>query len=108
VALLVISWQFSRVRSGPGPDRLGRAYLRLCTRLARSGTVRASHQGPLAYAACLHGSSEPTVQARELLALYARLRFGSIDPNLGQLREFERRVSRWRAPHRRARGSPET
>jgi protein-glutamine gamma-glutamyltransferase len=106
VWLVVISWQFSRVRSGGGPDRLGRAYLRLCSRLARSGVVREPHQGPLAYAGRLTDSSAPTVQARELLNLYARLRFGSSDPGSGQLREFERRVSRWRAPHRRVRGSP--
>jgi protein-glutamine gamma-glutamyltransferase len=108
VWLVVISWQFSRVRSGTGPDRLGRAYLRLCARLARSGAVREPHQGPLAYAAALHGSSEPTVQARELLNLYARLRYGSVDPAPDQLREFERRVSRWRAPRRRVRAFPGT
>jgi protein-glutamine gamma-glutamyltransferase len=108
VWLGVISWQFSRVRGGGGADRLGRAYLRLCARLAQSGAVREPHQGPLAYAAALRGASEPTAQARELLSLYARLRYGSVDPDLGQLREFERRVSRWRAPRRRARGSPGT
>jgi transglutaminase-like putative cysteine protease len=103
--LVVISWQFGRVRASAGPDRLGRAYLRLCSRLAKSGAVRQPHQGPLAYAASLHGASDPTVQARELLDLYARLRFGSVDPSISQLREFERRISRWRAPRRRVRGS---
>jgi protein-glutamine gamma-glutamyltransferase len=105
VWLVVISWQFGRVRSSSGPDRLGRAYLRLCSRLAKSGAVRQPHQGPLAYAASLHGASAPTVQARELLDLYARLRFGSVDPSSSQLREFERRISRWRAPRRHVRGS---
>lgn len=108
VWLGVISWQFSRVRGDGGPDRLGRAYLRLCARLARSAAVRAPHQGPLAYAASLHGVSEPVVRARELLNLYARLRYGSVDPDAQQLREFEHRVSRWRGPRRRARGSPGT
>jgi transglutaminase-like putative cysteine protease len=105
VWLGVISWQFGRVRAGSGPDRLGRAYLRLCARLAKSGAVRQPHQGPLAYAASLDGAAAPTVQARELLALYARLRFGSGDPSHSQLREFERRISRLRAPRRRVRGS---
>jgi protein-glutamine gamma-glutamyltransferase len=105
VWLVVISWQFGRVRAGSGPDRLARAYLRLCSRLAKSGAVRQPHQGPLAYAASLHGAGAPTAQARELLALYARLRFGSVDPSSSQLREFERRISRWRAPRRHVRGS---
>ena len=101
----VVSWQFSRARGGSGPDRLGRAYLRLCARLAHSGAVRAPHQGPLAYAASLPAASEPATQARELLNLYARLRYGSADPGIEQLREFERRVSRWRGPRRRVRAS---
>jgi len=105
VWLVVISWQFGRVRSSSGPDRLGRAYLRLCSRLAKSGAVRQPHQGPLAYAASLDGASPPTVQARELLDLYARLRFGSVEPSSSQLGDFERRISRWRAPRRRVRGS---
>ncbi len=69
VWLGVISWQFSRVRGG-GADRLGRAYLRLCARLAQSGAVREPHQGPLAYAAALRGAAEPDEQARELLSRY--------------------------------------
>ncbi len=105
VWLGVIGWQFSRVRGGSSPDRLGRAYLRLCTRLARSGSRREPHQGPLTYAACLQGSAEPDLQARELLNLYAQLRFGSADPDAAQLREFERRVRRWPAPRRRVRGA---
>ncbi|HTV79448.1 MAG TPA: DUF3488 and transglutaminase-like domain-containing protein [Steroidobacteraceae bacterium] len=108
VWLLVVSWQFSRVRTGAGPDRLGRAYLRLCARLAQLGAARQPHQGPLAYAACLPGASEHTVRARELLAQYAQLRYGSDAPDSGAVRAFERRVSRWRAPRRRARGSPGT
>ena len=106
--LLIISWQFGRVGPARGPDRLARAYLRLCARLARCGPPRQPHQGPLAYAATLGGSSEPAAQARELLHLYAQLRYGSDTPSAAQLREFERRVSRWRAPRPRARASRET
>ncbi len=106
--LLLIGWQFSRVRPARGPDRLARAYLRLCARLARCGPPRQPHQGPLAYAAALGGVSEPFVQARELLHLYARLRYGSGTATAAQLRDFERRVSRWQAPRRRARAFRET
>jgi protein-glutamine gamma-glutamyltransferase len=106
--LLIIGWQIGRVRPARGPDRLARAYLRLCARLARYGPPRQPHQGPLAYAATLGDTSAPAAQARELLHDYARLRFGSGTPSTAQLREFERRVSRWRAPRRRARGFRET
>lgn len=105
VWLAVIGWQFSRVRTGLEPDRLARAYLRLCSRLSRLGTARQPHQGPLAYAACVGGSSQPAAQARELLENYARLRYGRNTPTTAEVREFERRVSRWRPPRRRVRGS---
>jgi transglutaminase-like putative cysteine protease len=105
VWLLIIGWQFGRVRSASGPDRLARAYLRLCARLAQYGPRRQPHQGPLAYATSLAGASPPLVQAQELLALYTRLRYGSGTPTAAQLRDFERRVSRWRPPYQRARAS---
>jgi transglutaminase-like putative cysteine protease len=103
--LVVIAWQFGRVRPPSAPDRLARAYLRLCARVARAGPQRQAHQGPLAYAALLGGRSDPLAQARELLGSYARLRYGRTAPTPAQLRDFERRVSRWRAPRRRARES---
>jgi transglutaminase-like putative cysteine protease len=106
--LLIIGWQFGRVRPARGPDRLARSYLRLCARLARCGPARQPHQGPLAYATTLAGTSDPFVQARELLQFYARLRYGSGTATQAQLRDFERRVSRWRAPRRRARAFHET
>ncbi|HEV2703284.1 MAG TPA: DUF3488 and transglutaminase-like domain-containing protein [Steroidobacteraceae bacterium] len=103
--LLVIGWQFGRVRPAHGPDRLARAYLRLCARLAQLGPARQPHQGPLAYAATFHVGTEAATQARELLNLYAHLRFGRQAPTWQQLREFEREVSRWRPPRRHVRGS---
>ena len=106
VWLLVVGWQFGRLAPASGPDRLARAYLRLCARLARTGALRLAHQGPLAYAASIAGPSQPAQQARELLSLYAHLRYGRVAPSAAQLREFERRVSRWRPPRRRVRGSP--
>jgi transglutaminase-like putative cysteine protease len=107
VWLLIVGWQFGRLRQGPGPDRLARAYLKLCGRLARHAPARQSHQGPLGYAATLPVGPEATTQARELLKLYARLRFGSQAPTAQQLRAFEKEVSRWRPPHRNVRGSRE-
>ena len=102
---MVIGWQFGRIRGANGPDRLARAYLRLCARLARQGLARSAHQGPLAFAAAIPVGSEWATQARELLASYARLRFGREAPGPRQLREFEREVSRWRPPRRSVRGS---
>jgi hypothetical protein len=106
--LAVISWQFGRVRAASKPDRLARAYLRLCSRLARAGAVRQPQQGPLAYADSVAGSAASAVQARELLQQYAQLRYGRHAPTVADLRDFERRVSRWRPPPRRVRGSPGT
>jgi transglutaminase-like putative cysteine protease len=103
--LVVIGWQFGRLRPATGPDRLARAYLRLCARLARFGPMRLPHQGPLAYAATVVGPSQPAQQARELLGLYARLRYGRVAPNAAQLQEFEQRINRWRPPRRHVRGS---
>ncbi len=104
--LLVIGWQFGRVRRSGGPDRLARAYLQLCRRLARVGPVRQAHEGPLTYAAAWGGNSAPAEQARELLRRYATLRFGRAAPTGAELKDFERRVSRWRPPRRHVRGSP--
>jgi protein-glutamine gamma-glutamyltransferase len=107
--LLVIGWQFSRVRAPAGTDRLASAYLRLCARLARHGPARQPHQGPLTYAALFSGAATtspgPRAQAAELLNIYARLRYGSVAPTAAQLREFERRVNRWQPPRRSVRES---
>jgi protein-glutamine gamma-glutamyltransferase len=108
VWLAIIGWQFGRVRPASVPDRLARAYLRLCSRLASLGATRAPDQGPMAYAASLQDASEAATQARELLEDYARLRYGPTAPSVTQLREFEQRISRWRPPHRNVRGSPGT
>ncbi len=106
--LIVIGWQFGRVGPAVGPDRLARAYLRLCAKMARVGPARQPHQGPLAYAAVVGGTAAPAATVRaepgELLNLYARLRYGRVAPSEAQLRDFERRVSRWQ-PHQRVLGS---
>ncbi len=112
VWLAVVGWHFGRVRAGVRPDRLARAYLRLCSRLSRAGPARQPHQGPLAYAASLGaslgvspGGSAAQMQARELLENYACLRYGPDAPTAATLRDFERRVSCWRPPRRSVRES---
>lgn len=92
-----ISWQLgkSRGRASP-PDRLGRAYSRLCRKLARTGLPRASHQGPLAYAqAVVRFRPDLAASVRPLLEQYAGLRFGPSGSEYDQaLRTFEHTVSR--------------
>ena len=119
VALLAwlawVSWQFSKEPAPPPPDRLGRAYQRLCRKLARTGLPRAPHQGPLAYAQHII-QSRPDLAARvlPLLEQYAELRFGTTsNPDL---RSFDRAVTHLSVRRRagpthitqRALGSPET
>ncbi|MGH8181417.1 MAG: transglutaminase TgpA family protein [Steroidobacteraceae bacterium] len=98
-----ISWQLGReATSRPRPDRLGRAYTRLCRKLARIGLPRPPNQGPLAYAqAILQHRPDLALQVAPLLESYADLRFGptSAPTSDGDLRQFERAV--WRLSVRR-------
>lgn len=101
VALLAwltwVSWQLSREVSRSRPDRLARAYTRLCRKLARTGLKRAEHQGPLDYAQTIT-RCRPDLAARvsPLLQHYAELRFGSpsTPAAASALRSFERSVAR--------------
>ncbi|HJS88634.1 MAG TPA: DUF3488 and transglutaminase-like domain-containing protein [Steroidobacteraceae bacterium] len=108
-----ISWQFGRGPGGPRRDRLARAYVRLCRKLARTGLPRAPHQGPLAYAQALARlRPDLALRARPLLEEYAQLRFGITSPSAHdrELRSFERAVRRLTVPRpsqlRRARRDP--
>lgn len=101
VTLLVwlawVSWQLGKpAGGGPRPDRLGRAYSRLCRKLARTGLQRASHQGPLAYAQLIVRYRPDLAPAvGPLLEQYANLRFGQSQPAYDEaLRTFERAVAR--------------
>ena len=87
-----VSWQFGTEPRPPPPDRLGRAYGRLCRKLARKGLARAPHQGPLAYAQLIIGlRPDLATRVQPLLEQYAELRFGaSSNPDL---RSFERAVT---------------
>lgn len=101
VALLAwlawISWQLRQGTGTPPPDRLGRAYARLCRKLARTGLRRAPHQGPLAYAQTIaRHRPDLAAQVRPLLERYADLRFGPPAPRPpdGDILSFERSVAR--------------
>jgi len=93
-----MAWQFGRGAPRVRPDRLGRAYARLCKKLARVGLPRAAHEGPLAYAE-LVGKQRPDLEpeVKRLFARYAELRYG-VPHEQGpasyeaELKEFERGV----------------
>jgi protein-glutamine gamma-glutamyltransferase len=76
--LAVIAWHMGRGARRARPDRLARAYARLCRKLARTGLERAAHQGPLGYRAALaaHVCAAPPA-GLALLERYAQLRYGA-------------------------------
>lgn len=99
--LLVITWHVGRALRATPSDRLARAYMRLCAKLARAGAPRAAHEGPLDYAASV-SSRRPDIAAaaRELLNTYADLRYGNALADSARapaIASFERAVSRFRA-----------
>jgi transglutaminase-like putative cysteine protease len=92
-----VSWRFGTEIGGPPPDRLARAYARLCRKLSRAGLPRAPHQGPLAYAqAIIRRRPDLAPRVRPLLDEYAELRFGPATErtNASDVRTFERAVAR--------------
>ena len=92
-----VSWQVGGGNGAPRPDRLGRAYTRLCRKLARIGLPRAPHQGPLAYAqVVIRHRPDLASRVRPLLEDYAALRFGPARDlhHVGLLKAFERSVAR--------------
>lgn len=99
VWLAWVSWQLGEPAAGPRPDRLGRAYARLCRKLTRIGLPRAPHQGPLAYSQTI-ARFRPDLAPRvhPLLEEYAALRYGPDPPR--DLRSFERAVARLSLPRR--------
>jgi protein-glutamine gamma-glutamyltransferase len=92
-----IAWQMSRGAPQVRPDRLARAYARLCRKLARVGLPRAAHQGPIAYAEAV-GETRPDLSegVRVLLTRYAELRYGAprVDSQAADVAGFERAVAR--------------
>jgi hypothetical protein len=95
--LLWIAWQVGRLPLQARPDRLARAYGRLCRKLARVGLPRSPYQGPLAYAEVV-SRERPDLSSRirELLNRYAELRYGAprADSRAEDVAGFERSVAR--------------
>jgi transglutaminase-like putative cysteine protease len=94
-----IAWQMSRGAPQVRPDRLARAYARLCRKLARIGLPRPAYQGPIAYAEAV-GQRRPDLgeTVRSLLTRYAELRYGAprADSRDTDVARFERAVARFR------------
>ncbi|MBS0378410.1 MAG: DUF3488 domain-containing protein [Proteobacteria bacterium] len=83
-------------------DELGRAYRRLCARLARIAPARAAHQGPLDYCETVL-AVRPDLRASlgALIAHYAQLRYGPGAAAPEAVARFARAVRRLRlAPAR--------
>jgi len=92
-----IAWQVGRSPLRARPDRLARAYGRLCRKLARVGLPRTEYQGPLAYADAV-SEKRPDLAGgvRTLLARYAELRYGAPrgESRADEIAGFERDVAR--------------
>jgi len=103
--LAVSAWHYGKPPPARRPDRLALAYRRLCGKLARAGSVRESHEGPLAYADSIaRRNPEIGRRVRPLLEEYAALRFGpAARAEALRVAEFQRAVARWRAPAVRSR-----
>jgi transglutaminase-like putative cysteine protease len=97
--LTLIGWHLGRSARPRRPDAVARAYALLCRKLARTGLIRAPHQGPLAYAEVLRAGRPALAEsASALLAQYARLRYGAPEPatRARDIEEFTRAVRRLR------------
>ena len=95
-----IAWQMSRGAPRVRPDRLARAYARLCRKLARVGLPRSAHEGPIAYAEAVRQTRPDLGEAvRSLLTRYAELRYGAprADSRAADVAGFERAVARFSA-----------
>lgn len=92
-----IAWRFGRGSPQRRPDRLARAYARLCRKLARVGMPRPPYLGPLAYADAV-GERRPDLAGgvRSLLTRYAELRYGAPreESRADEVARFERDVAR--------------
>jgi protein-glutamine gamma-glutamyltransferase len=92
-----IAWRFGHGSPQQRPDRLARAYAKLCRKLARVGMPRPPYLGPLAYADAV-GERRPDIAGgvRSLLARYADLRYGTPTDTAraDEIARFERDVAR--------------
>ena len=106
--LLWIAWHIGRSGGPPPADRLARAYVRLCRKLARAGLARDAHEGPLAYSARIaRGRPDLAPRTQPLLVRYAQLRYGPVSGQASAtaIVAFERMVLRLQVV-RRPRAAP--
>jgi transglutaminase-like putative cysteine protease len=92
-----IAWHLGRSMQPRRPDAIARAYALLCRKLARTGLVRAPHQGPLSYADEVDARRPDLARhVRPLLERYAQLRYGAPVPGTGaqEIEQFQRAVAR--------------
>jgi transglutaminase-like putative cysteine protease len=95
-----IALRLSRLPPRGPPDRLARAYVRLCRKLARAGYSRQAHEGPSTFAARLENSRPLATLVRPLISRYAALRFGAPSREHEQaVAAFARDVARVRVRH---------
>lgn len=94
--LAVSAWHYGRPALARRPDRLALAYERLCRKLARAGSVRKPHEGPLAFADAI-AQRQPALarRVRPLLEEYAALRYGPAADLPRRIADFRRAVARW-------------
>ncbi len=95
--LLWVAWRVGRAPRRSRPDKLARAYSRLCRKLERVGIRRELYQGPIAFGSEIskrHPGLAPAVEP--LLMRYAHLRYGRTQPQVyrTEVRDFERDVRR--------------
>jgi protein-glutamine gamma-glutamyltransferase len=98
--LAFVAWHVGRALRATPMDRLARAYVKLCRKLARAAAPREPHEGPMAYAAAV-ATRRPDLadSVRALLSRYADLRYGLVSSAQARSPEivaFERAVSRLR------------
>ncbi len=94
--LAIVGWHMGRTARAPPADALARAYLRLCRKLARAGSARLPHQGPVDFAHSI-ARTHPDLdaQVRGLLERYARLRYGPAGAaQASEVADFSRAVAR--------------
>jgi transglutaminase-like putative cysteine protease len=96
--MLWMTVQLGRAPQGPKPDRVARAYQKLCAKLAAAGLSREPHLGPLAFADSIRAQRPDLSESiAPLLTDYAALRFGPVTTS-ADITTFERAVSRFRIP----------
>lgn len=92
--LLFVAWHTGKALRRTPMDRLARAYTRLCAKLARAGTPREPHEGPLAYADSVSAHRpDLATPVRALLRRYATLRYGRKSAEPSDIAAFERGVA---------------